>query len=296
MTSHARIAVVGPGSVGCFFAAHLSATDAEVTACARRPFERYVVRSDTAPFEGPAAVLTDPEDVTAPFDWVLVGVKAHQTAGAAAWLDATCDANTVVVAMQNGVEAVDRLAPFVNGAAVLPAVVYCAASLVEPGEIEHQDVGRLIVPVSSHAEQLAALFEGIPPVIDVSDGHLTSAWVKLGINVAANGLTALTGRPIGVLAHPDLAEVAAQMLLETWTVGRAEGADLDLDQVHDYIARVAANSPDLGTSMLADAQAGRATEHDAIQGAVLRIGARHGISTPTVQTVHAILDARSSPS
>jgi len=227
---------------------------------------------------------------------VFVGVKAHQTAGAAAWLDATCDANTVVLAMQNGVEAVDRLSPYVNGADVLAAVVYCAASLVQPGEIDHQGVGRLIVPVAGSSKQLAALFEGIPPAIDVSDGHLTSAWVKLGINVAANGLTALTGRRMGVLAHPGLAEVAAQMLLETWTVGQAEGAELDLDQVGDYIAKVAANSPELGTSMLADVEAGRVTEHDAIHGAVLRIGARHGISTPTVETVHAILDARNNAS
>lgn len=292
MTSSTRVAVVGPGSVGCFFAAHLSSADHEVIACARRGFERYVVESDEAPFDGPAKAVTDPDELTGRFDWVLVGVKAHQTNGAAEWFERTCDADTVVVAMQNGVEAVERLEPHVNGAEVVPAVVYCGASLVAPGHIQHHSAGRLIVPSGAAGHRLAQLFEGTAAQIDVSERHLTSAWVKLGINVVANGLTALTGHPMGVLAHPHLGVVAGLMLRETWTVGVAEGAELDLEGVDDYIAKIAVGAADGRTSMLADTEAGRPTEHDAIQGAVLRIGARHGIATPTVAAVHAILDAR----
>ena len=59
----ARVAVVGPGSVGCFFAAHLAATDHEVVSCARRPFDTYVVTSELAPVTGPAVVATTPDQL-----------------------------------------------------------------------------------------------------------------------------------------------------------------------------------------------------------------------------------------
>jgi len=126
-----RVAIVGPGSVGCFFAAHLATSKHSVVACARRPFERYVVESPESPTESAATVVTAPEMLEGtPFDWVLVGVKAHQTASASTWLERACGPDTTVVALQNGVEAVERLRPFVDGAQVLASVVYCGAELL----------------------------------------------------------------------------------------------------------------------------------------------------------------------
>ena len=287
-----RVAMVGPGSVGAVFAAHLSAVH-DVVACARRPFDHYRVESPEVPYEGPARVVTDPEALDPqPMDWVLVALKAHQTPGAAAWLQRTCGPDTVVVGMQNGVEAVERLTPYVNGAHVIPAVVYCGAELVEPGHVRHTRSMRLIVPDDDPGARLAALFADTPADIDPSPGHLTSAWVKLAINVVANGLTALTGHDMRVLSHDDLAPVAAALMEEVLTTGRAEGADLDLTGIPDRISAMGAQP--VRTSMLQDAEAGRTTEHDAIHGAVLRAGRRHGIPTPVTQVVHALLAARTA--
>lgn len=284
--------MVGPGSVGAVFAAHLSATH-DVVACARRPFDRYLIESPEVPYEGPARVVTDPGELDgAPYDWVLVALKAHQTDGAAGWLERVCGPETTVVGMQNGVEAAERLAPYVNGAQVIPSVVYCGAELVEPGHVRHQRSMRLIVPDDQPGARLAQLFAATPAEIDPSPTHLTSAWVKLAINVVANGLTALTGRDMRVLGDEDLAPVAVELMTEVLTVGRAVGAELDLDGVPERIAAMGANA--VRTSMLQDVDAGRITEHDAIHGAVLRAGNRHGIETPVTEVVHALLAARSS--
>lgn len=289
----ARVAVIGPGSVGCFFAAHLAHTDHDVVSCARRGFDVYVVESELAPITAPARVVTDPGELTdGPYDWVLVGLKAHQSTAAGAWFDATCGPDAVVVAMQNGVEAVERLTPLVHGARIVPAVVYCGSELIAPGHIHHTSAGRLIVPDDADGHALAALYQGTPVVIDPSDRHRTSAWVKLSINVVVNGLTALTRRPMDVLAEPDLAPVASALLAETWAVGTAEGADLDIGDPAGFIARLA-RAPGSGkTSMLMDTLAGRPTEHDAIHGAVARAARRHGIATPMLDTVLALLATR----
>lgn len=286
-----RVAMVGPGGVGSVFAAHLSAVH-DVVACARRPFDRFVIDSPEVPYDGPARVVTDPGSLDdGPYQWVLVALKAHQTAGAAAWLERACGPDTIVVGMQNGVEAVDRLAPYVNGAHVIPSVVYCGAELIEPGHVRHSRSMRLIVPDDEPGALLAELFDATPAQIDPSPGHLTSAWVKLAINVVANGLSALTGRDMRVLQDEAIAPVAVKLMEEVLTVGRAEGADLDLDGVADRVAAMGTNP--VRTSMLQDTDAGRTTEHDAIHGAVLRAGARRGIDTPVTEVVHALLAARS---
>lgn len=288
-----RIAVVGPGGVGTFFAAHLAAAGHDVVACSRRPFDRYVVESRSAPTEGPATVLTDPADVDAAADWVLVGVKAHQTDGAAGWLRRVCGPDTVVVAMQNGVEAESRLAPHVNGARVLASVVYCGATLAEPGHTVHSSAGHLILPDVDDARRLATLFEGTGAEIRPDPAYVSELWRKLALNVTVNGLTALTDRDISVVSGPPLRPVAHAVLDEAWAVGRAEGADLDaanVDKVLDAMAGARGN-----TSMHHDRSLGRPTEHDALYGAVVRFGQKHGISTPINAAVGAILAAGDPP-
>ena len=288
-----RVAVIGAGGVGGFFAAHLSGTHHQVTACVRRPFDRWLVESDESPFEGPATAVTHPSALSGePFDWVLVGVKAHQTAGATEWFERTCGPDTTVVALQNGIEAVERLTPLVSAAQVLDPVVYCGTELVAPGHTHHDTHGRLILPDSEAAHRLSELFDGTAAIVQPSETHREAAWIKLSLNAVVNGITALTGKPMKVVGHPELAPVAGALLREVLQVGLAAGADLRLDQVDQTIARISAN-PAGRTSMLQDAEAGRATEHDAIHGAVMRAGRRLGLATPLTDMIHGLLAARS---
>jgi 2-dehydropantoate 2-reductase len=81
------------------------------------------------------------------------------------------------------------------------------------------------------------------------------------------------------------------MLRETVAVARAEGAALteeDADATLDWLRSLPPTAP---TSMLQDRQAGRTLEHDGLIGPVVRLGARHGIPTPTGRTLLALLDA-----
>lgn len=284
-----RIAVVGPGGVGTFFAAHLASAGHDVIACARRPFTEYLVESETAPTKGPAVVVTDPDEIDEPVEWVLLSVKAHQTAGAAGWLDALCDPDTQVVTVQNGVEGRVRTEPFVNGATVWPAVVYCGADLIAPGHTRHTSHGMLIVPDKPRMQELAELVQGTGARVKPDPDYITQLWRKLGINTVVNGLTALTDKPIGVVGEAPLRPIAEQLLAECWSVAAAEGATLGDDDVGPALDAMAGS--DGTTSMRADRQNGRPTEYDALYGAVVRIGAKHGIATPTQAFVGALVAA-----
>ncbi len=282
-----EIAVVGPGGVGTFFAAHLAAAGRAVVACARRPFTEYVVDSDRASVRAPAAVATDPSLVDGPVPWVLVGVKAHQTDGAGPWFERLCGPGTTIVVMQNGVEGAERLAPHAHGAEILPTVVYCGTELVGPGHTVHARAGHLFTPDVPAAHRLAELFAGTRAEIRPTAGYVDEAWRKLGLNVVVNGITALTDRPIAVVADEPLRTVARGILAECWAVGRAEGSTLADDGIEPLLTGLG-GAPGI-TSMLQDRRAGRATEHDALYGAVVRAGVRHGIPTPLNQAVGALL-------
>jgi 2-dehydropantoate 2-reductase len=285
------VAVVGAGSVGGVFAAHLSTVN-DVVACVRRPFDRWIIESPELPYEGPAVAVTDPADLAwdGPADAVLVALKAQHTDGAAGWFPPLCGPDTIVVSVQNGIEGVERLAPLAPQSTVLPGVVYCGAELVAPGHVRHSALARLIVPDEPAGHRLAELAAGTGLRIEASAGHREAAWVKLGLNSVANGLTALTGKPMEVVADPGVRAIGEQLLTECWTIGRAAGADLDLDAVPRTLEGMGRNVGGR-TSMLQDREAGRPTEHDAIHGAILRAGRRHDIPTPVTRIVHDLLAA-----
>lgn len=285
------VAVVGPGSVGLFFAAHLAEGGHDVIACARRPFERYRVDSATHPVDRPAAVATDPSAVSGPADWVLVAVKAHQTEGAAAWLHALCGPETRVVVVQNGVEH-DRVLPHIGQATMVPSVVYCGAELVEPGHVTHHQSAHLVVPAGSDADALVELFEPCQPEIRPADDFATPMWMKLSLNVMANGLTGLTRQDLTVLRQPEIQQVAQRLLRECFSIGRAEGAELDDAVIERIVTGGVKREAPGGTSMYYDTMAGRPTEHDAIYGAALRAARRNDIDVPAIETMHALLEHR----
>ena len=290
----AQIAVVGPGAVGTYFAAQLTAAGRNVVACARRRFDRYVVESESVPVDEPAVCVTDPTELVGvgldgPADLVIVTVKGFQTAGAANWLHALCGPDTIVAGAQNGVEEVERLTPFVNGAHVVPCVVYCGCELLEPGHIRHDQHGIMIVPDDAVTRRVAPIFDATAARWRPDADFAVETWRKLGLNVMANGVTALTRRMMNVLATEPVGQIARDLLRECLTVGRAEGARVDPAEADEFDMSV---FPEQGTSMYYDVVNERPTEYDELHGAVLRIGARHGIDTPVTRVVHALLAGR----
>jgi 2-dehydropantoate 2-reductase len=285
------LAVVGPGAVGAFFAAHAVASGTSVLACARRGFDQYVVESDRDVLRLDAEVLTDPTLVTRPVSSVLVAIKSHHTASAARWLERLCGPDTVVVAAQNGLEATERLQPYVNGATVVQSVVYCTTELLAPGHTRRYGSGVLWVPDTPAMERFATFWATPEAQVRPTANFTTEAWRKLGFNITTNGPTALTRRRLSVFARPDMAALGAALLAEVWGVGVADGAELDPGEAPSHLARIAGLPGDPGTSTYYDRMAGRPTEHDAIYGAVVRAGRRLGVPTPLTEAVWALLAA-----
>jgi 2-dehydropantoate 2-reductase len=175
------IAIVGPGAIGGILAAWLAQDPSHhVTVCARTAFDRLEVETPEGRIAASPRVLTDPAQA-APVDWVLVATKAYDTDGAARWLAGLRGANTPVVVLQNGVEHVERFAPYVPRDAIVPAVIDCPAERTAPGRMRQRGASWIVVPDSAPGRAFVSLFARTN--FDVSTGDFaTRAWANLCIN------------------------------------------------------------------------------------------------------------------
>ncbi|WP_375496557.1 ketopantoate reductase family protein [uncultured Jatrophihabitans sp.] len=259
-----------------------------MTLCLRRPRPELVVRTDGQELRPLVATITDPAEV-ADIDWVFLAVKAQQTPDTAPWLPAL-DRGASLVMMQNGVRLPSRVDGLWSGP-TMPAVVYCPAEVVSPGVIEVRGRGYVHVQDDECGRALAAAFgpeqDEVVPVPDFA----RTAWEKLVSNAAVNSLTALTCRRVEVMREPGVAAIGQAIMAECAAVAAAEGVTTSVTIVDDTLARMQASPAGMGSSMYYDRVAGRELEHEALVGAVVSIGAEHGVPTPVSAMVLDLLRA-----
>jgi 2-dehydropantoate 2-reductase len=178
---------------------------------------------------------------------------------------------------------------------LLPAIVDCRCEATAPGRIVQHTPADIAVPDTAAGRAFVAVCAGAGLGARVTADFTTVAWRKLCLNVAGGAVTALTDRPLGVVRRPDVADVARMLIRECIAVGRSEGARLDDALAGEIVSAMIDGPQDAGTSMLTDRRRGLPLEADARNGAVARIGARHGIPTPVNAALTALLTAIHAP-
>jgi 2-dehydropantoate 2-reductase len=285
-----RVAVLGPGAVGCLAAAALRRDDPVAPELlGRRAAGPIVVeRADGSACElpGPRLAPTSAE----PFDLVLFSVKAHQVLAAGPRLRDLCGPATLVAALQNGVEQADATRPFAGEATVLPVVAHCSSEAVAPGAVRARTGLRMIVPAGADGGRFAACFDPRRATVERVDDWTTAAWRKLCGNLPT-GLAALVGRDAPIFRSAELRDLARRLVLEGLRVARAAGARLDDAFADEVAARFAEGDMSGRSSIVLDRLAGRPLEWDARNGVVRRLGALHGVPTPITDVLVPLLAA-----
>ncbi|MFJ5340144.1 oxidoreductase [Pectobacterium sp. CHL-2024] len=292
MSDHPTIALLGPGAIGTTIAAVLHDVNRTPVLCGRTAHPQLVLRHDDGEIVVPGPVLSNPAAISHPFGLVFVAVKTTQNVDSAGWLNALCDENTVVCALQNGVEQKTQLEPWVNGATVLPSVVWFPAQREPDASVWLRAKPRLTLPDVPQAKCVAEALSGTHCAVELSADFLSVAWRKLLQNAAA-GLMVLANRRAGMFSRGDVTELALAYLRECLSVARAEGAVLDDGVAQDIVDNFQRAPADLGTSILADRQANRPLEWDIRNGVVQRYGRARGIPTPISDVLVPLLAAGS---
>lgn len=292
MSENLTIALIGPGAIGTTIAAALHEVDRAPLLCGRTAHSQLTLRHDEGEIVVPGPVLTDPATIRQPVDLLFVAVKTTQVTESAAWLAALCDENTVVCALQNGVEQKAQLAPLVNGATVLPSVVWFPAQREPDASVWLRAKPRLTLPDVPQAQRVVDALSGTRCAVDLSADFLSIAWRKLLQNAAA-GLMVLANRRAGMFSRDDITDLALGYLRECLAVARAEGAVLNDDVPQEIVGNFQRAPADLGTSILADRQANRPLEWDIRNGVIQRLGHAHAIAVPISDVLVPLLAAAS---
>lgn len=291
-----RIAVYGSGGVGGYFGGRLAESGEAVVFIARGA-HLAAIQADglriTSP-QGdfavhPATAVADPAEA-GPADLILVGVKAWQVPAAAEALRPMVRPDTVLLPLQNGIEAPGQLAAVLGSDHVLGGLCRIIASIAGPGRIHHTGgepyvaVGALD-PGPRHREraaEVAGLFarargvraEAVPDI-------RTGMWNKFMFIAALSGVGALTGSTVGELrSRADHRELLVEALREVHRLALAEGVRLPEGSVAEALALVDALPAEGTTSMQRDLAAGRPSELEAQSGAVVRMAERIGLAVP----------------
>jgi 2-dehydropantoate 2-reductase len=291
MTEIETAAIVGVGAIGGYLAVALGVAGVAVTLGVRRPIDALTLRRG----DGPArrydvTCVTEPERL-GPHQLVVVATKAHDTRSIAPWLRYAADHAVPVLLAQNGVDHRERLAGVVDPEQVVPALAYLSVERPGPGELLAHAGSALVI---ANTESSAAIVRAFDPdllQVRIDDDFTTASWRKLLTNVSSSALTALTDRSLEVLGEPDLRRLAAHLMDEAVRVGRAEGAQLGVEDRERILAGFDAMPPNSGSSMLHDRRAGRPMETEYLTGAVVAAGRRHDLPVPLNEAILALLRA-----
>jgi 2-dehydropantoate 2-reductase len=151
-------------------------------------------------------------------------------------------------------------------------------------------LGEIGGPVTPRLERVAEVWRSGGFKVKCFDDIDQLVWEKLICNVCFSGTCAITQLTIGqVMDDPDAWEVASGCAKEAYAVARAKGVKLDIEEPVAYVRNFGSKIPDARPSMLLDHMAGRASEIDAINGAIPREGAKVGVAAPYNAVVSALV-------
>jgi 2-dehydropantoate 2-reductase len=288
------ITIFGTGAVGAYFGGRLAEAGLDVAFIARGDHLRAIrahglrVTSPAGDFTIHPARASDDPAALGPADVILVGVKAWQVPEAARAMRPLLGPDTFVVPLQNGVEAPTQLAAALGAERVLGGVCRIIARIAAPGEIAHDGAdpyigfGELAGGPSARAEALRAAFGRARGVTaEVLTDVRAAMWRKFLFISTMSGLGAVTRAPIGVLRSlPETRELLQRALEEVRAVAAAHGVALPAEAVTETLAFMDALPADATASMQRDIIAGRPSELETQNGAVVRLARAAGVEVP----------------
>ena len=296
-----RIVVIGAGGVGGLLAGLLTRAGADVALVARGAQlealrrEGLSIDSPLGSFRVRVPAEADP-GALAPADAVIVAVKAWQVASVAPTLAPLVAKGGVVVPMQNGVEAADRLAAALGPERVAGGTINVLAWIAAPGRVQHLGgtpritLGERGAPGSPRLEALAAALRAACSEAEVTPDIDVATWDKF-LFVEPWGVVGAASRaPIGVMRTvPETRALLERAMREVDALARARGVRLPAETVASALRRMEAVPFDATVSMQRDLGAGRPSELDDQAGAVVRLARDAGVPAPAHDALYAAL-------
>ena len=296
-----KIAIFGSGGVGGYFGAKLAAAGEDVTFLGRGAHLKAMqdgglhVESPQGSFHLPTVQATDRPQAVGPVDVVLFTVKLYDVDASASTLKPLIAPDTVVITLQNGVEATDMVAKHVGAEHVAGGAAYVVVVVDQPGHLRHTTAQSLVFGERDgrRSDRLVAFEEAGKRAgfgAKVSTQVEADLWVKFVRLSTWSGMTSVTRSPMGVVRDdPALFAMMMTAIDEAIAVGTARGITFPPDIVETTLGMIRNFPAASKSSMLEDLERGRRLELPWLSGAVVRLGKEVGVPAPTHEFITAVL-------
>jgi 2-dehydropantoate 2-reductase len=295
-----KICIIGCGAVGSIFAAHLARLEGlEVWAYdVSQPHVDAINRSGLR-LSGAENFTSRPKAASDPAriprcDYGIVATKSIHTRQAIAQAARLFDDRSAVCSVQNGVGNEEIIAEHVRY--VIRGTTFPAGHLIEPGHVGFDIKGDTWIgpfepthtPMSMVEELAGALTRSGMNTVALPDAR-GAQWTKLIFNAATNPVGALTRLHHGAATgFEPTGELFKALIEEGKCVARALGIELH-GEPWELVMKGAKAPGKHKASMLQDVEAGRQTEVDFLNGAIVRWGEETGVATPLNRAVWALV-------
>ena len=301
-----KIAIVGAGAMGSVYAGLMAEAGHEVWAVDTWREHVEAIAHDGLRLEGASGdrvvqginATTDVAEAGT-CDLYVLATKAAGVGPAARAIAPLLAPDSVVVTIQNGLGAGERIASHMDAGRVLLGVADgFGASMRGPGHAHHNAMslirlGEMQGGMSDRLQQVTALWAeagfNVKAYADIDQ----LIWGKFICNATFSGPCTVFDCTLGeLMADPDAWGVAQGCAGEVFALGQAKNIAFDFDDPIAYVTAFGNKMPAARPSMLLDHHARRRSEIDAINGMAVELGRELGIPTPYNEVLTAIVRRR----
>ena len=297
-----KILIMGTGGVGGYYGGLLAQQGHEVIFVARGAHlnaiqkEGLKVKSIHGDFSILPAKAAQNPGAFGVAELILFCVKTYDIEAAAQAIRPAIGRQSVVMSLQNGIDAPERIGKIVGIERVIGGVTWLSSAVEAPGVIRQISQFRRIIfgemegGSSERIESIYQAFNHTGITVEVSEDIQKVLWDKLVFIAAVSSVGSLTGLPMGdYRSIPEQRSMLANIMKEVESVARAYGVRLDQGVVQKWMDFIDRSAPNIKTSMQLDIEAGHRTELDSIVGVVSRKGRELRIPTPMIDFAYASL-------
>jgi 2-dehydropantoate 2-reductase len=297
-----KILIMGTGGVGGYYGGLLAQQGNEVTFISRGA-HLYAIRHEGLKVKSvhgnfhvfPANATEDPAKVEL-VDLVLFCVKTYSTDEAAEAIRPVVGPQTLVLSLQNGVDAAERIGKVVGMEHVIGGATWLSSAVEAHGVIKQISEFRRIVfgkLAGGRSERIQSIFEVLNSTgitVEISENIQKVLWTKFVFISAASALGSLTRLPLGEYRSiPETRRLVSGIMQEVEALARAQGISLDPDVVQKSLEFMDDAASHIKPSMQLDVESGHRTELESMVGVIGRKGRELGVPTPVADFAYGAL-------
>lgn len=305
-----RIVIIGPGAMGCLFAAFLAKKkQAEIWLLDKNPKRAKKIKEHGLKVEGISGefkvrvnITTQPAEIKSA-ELIIICVKSYDTEKAVKTIEPLLVDESNVLTLQNGLGNIETIGEIIGRDRVLGGVTSQGATLLDDGYVRHAGQGDTII--GRMDGKFTVSMRNIRDVLNhagfatrISKDINGFIWSKLIINAGINAQTAITRLHNGrLIEFPGTREILSMAVSEAVRVAKKKRIKLIYDDPIQKVESVCSATAGNVSSMLQDVLKQKKTEIEYINGAIVRQAKSLGIDAPAnmllanlIKTIEASYD------